>query len=151
VSSHKSEAGSLRSTESIMKSIGLLFIVQWLSILSSGVDATIMVHGSGTSNPSRCIWHVMEKIQTHAKNPVRITYRSTSTGPGVTEFLGNITFPYNDFASGDIPIPVESYQQLQDHDIEMIHLPVLMGAIGMFHSVPVKKGRNLNMTSCTLA
>jgi ABC-type phosphate transport system substrate-binding protein len=151
VSSHKSEAGSLKSTESIMKSFGFLCFVQWLSSLSPGVYATIVVHGSGTSNPSRCIWHVMEQIQTQTKNPVRITYRSTSTGPGVTEFLGNVTFPYNDFASGDIPIPVENYRQLQDNDIEIIHLPVLMGAIGMFHSVPVKKGRNLNMTACTLA
>jgi ABC-type phosphate transport system substrate-binding protein len=43
----------------------------------------------------------------------------------------------------------DRFSQLNDVGIEMIHLPVLLGAVSFFHSVPgVEK---LNLTSCLLA
>ena len=127
------------------------FVATSLFVIPRHTNANVGIHGSGTSNPSHCIWHIMEQIQSQVKNPVRLTYRSTSTGPGITEFLGNLTMPYTDFASGDIPLSADQYEALQDSGVEFIHLPIVMGAIGMFHSAPVKRGHDLNLTSCTLA
>jgi phosphate transport system substrate-binding protein len=94
----------------------------------------------------------MEKIQIQSKIPTRLTYRSTSTGPGQRDFVGNGTHTYNtDFASGDYPMTPDNYQLLQSHNVEMIHVPVLLGAIGVFHSVPVEEGTHLNLTACIIA
>ena len=83
----------------------------------------------------------MEQIETQVKNPIRLTYRSTSTGPGKTEFMGNVTSPYTDFASGDTPLSGEQYETLTSAGVEVIHLPIVMGAIGMFHSAPQSESR----------
>eukprot|EP00934_Nitzschia_sp_Nitz4_P003982 Nitzschia sp. Nitz4//scaffold216_size36101//28990//30714//NITZ4_007785-RA/size36101-snap-gene-0.19-mRNA-1//-1//CDS//3329542206//3972//frame0 len=111
----------------------------------------VQVHGSGTSNPARCFWHVLEEMQVQSKIPTKLTYRSTASGNGISDFIGNITTPNNDFASGDIPFTAENYKLLTDAGVEMLHLPVLLGAVGVFHTVPVKTGHTLNMTACLLA
>lgn len=119
-------------------------------------DSIVQFHGSGTSNPDRCYWHVIETMSAQTKVPSWITYRSTSSGPGQTEFMGNVTHPFTHFASSDYPLPGDLYQTLKDAGKEMIHLPVLMGAIGIFHSVPLQQQdalqtSDLNLTSCLVA
>jgi ABC-type phosphate transport system substrate-binding protein len=91
------------------------------------------------------------------KLPNWTTYRSTSSGPGQAEFMGNITHPFIHFASSDYPLPKEKYDVLKNAGKEIIHLPVLTGAIGIFHSVPLLKHEDqhvaldLNLTSCLVA
>jgi len=91
------------------------------------------------------------------KIPTWMTYRSTSSGPGQEEFMGNITHPFTHFASSDYPLPKQLYNSLHSAGKEMIHLPVLVGAIGVFHSVPLKQPNgplemiDLNLTSCLVA
>lgn len=71
--------------------------------------------------------------------------------------MGNITHPFTHFASADYPLPKEQFDQLSNAGQGMIHLPVLMGAVGIFHSVPLQKHdplkepANLNLTSCLVA
>ena len=115
------------------------------------ISPIVQVHGSGASNPSRCYWHVLEAMEAQTKIPIRMTYRATASGNGQSDFVGNVTIPQNDFSSGDYPMRQDRYNTLKKQGIEMVHLPVLLGAIGFFHSVPVKPGHTLNMTSCLLA
>lgn len=114
----------------------------------------VSFHGSGSSVGSRCFWHVLETLRGQTKISTRGTYRSTGSGAGVTEFLGNITHPFNDFASADYPLHKEQYDQLAAAGQGVVHLPVVMGAVGVFHAVPLQNmdaAMNLNLTSCLVA
>ena len=119
-----------------------------------GGSSVIQFHGSGSSASRRCFWHVMEQLAGQTKLVTRGTYRSTGSGTGAKEFIGNITYPYNDFGSADYPLPKEDYDNLTSASIEMVHLPVVMGAVAVFHSIPVVKdiaGTDFNLTSCLVA
>ncbi len=140
----------------ISRLILLLFSALCTFAVCQSDESIVQFHGSGTSNPDRCYWHVIEALSSQTKLPSWITYRSTSSGPGQEEFMGNITHPFTHFASSDYPLPGELYETLKDAGKEMIHLPVLMGAIGIFHSVPLKhqdalETTDLNLTSCLVA
>ncbi len=114
-------------------------------------NEVIQFHGSGSTVGSRCIWHILETMGEQTKVPMRATYRSTGSGTGEEEFMGNITYSYNDFGSSDYPLPKEQFELLQDAGQEMIHLPVIMGAMAVFHSVPMNSASDLNLTSCLVA
>lgn len=89
-----------------------------------------------------------------AKEPLHLTYRAVGSSTGILDFVGDLVnetmVPRNDFGSGDVPIPTDDYNLLTNQfGIEMLHLPVVLGAISFFHSVPnVPK---LELTSCLLA
>jgi ABC-type phosphate transport system substrate-binding protein len=108
------------------------------------------VHGSGTTNPSKCFWNVMDMIEEQTKLPTRMTYRAVGSSTGIIEFIGNTFVPDNDFGSGDIPISTTAFTALQDAGVEMLHLPILFGAISFFHSVQTG-GKKLNLDACVLA
>ena len=84
-------------------------------------------------------------VQAQAKLPIKMTYRGVGSGTGQEEFVGNNTIPDNDFASGDIPLSQESFDELAG---SVLHLPVVLGAISFFHSVPTEQ---LSLTPCVLA
>ena len=125
------------------------------------VGTDIAIHGSGTTNPSKCFWHIMDKLEEQIKEDTRLTYRGVGSGTGVKEFLGKGTGadgsndyqPYNDFGSGDIPISAEDWQAWNDQGIEFVQLPFVLSAVSFFHSIPgVPTGNyGLNMTACLLA
>lgn len=102
--------------------------------------------------PSCC---QMDALMDRGKLPSRLSYRAVGSSTGQAEFKGNGTtfIPENDFASGDIPITTEDYDLFQANNISIVHLPVMVGAISLFHSVPnVPQGGNgLNLTSCLIA
>jgi ABC-type phosphate transport system substrate-binding protein len=104
--------------------------------------------GSGTTNPSRCYWNIMNKLQARAGSSTRLSYRAVGSTTGIEEFIHEFTTPVIDFASGDIPITTDDFQAMQNAGIEMIHIPVVLGAVSYFHSVPVEQ---LNLTACLLA
>mmetsp|Transcript_38681 Transcript_38681/g.78899 ORF Transcript_38681/g.78899 Transcript_38681/m.78899 type:complete len:472 (-) Transcript_38681:238-1653(-) len=119
----------------------------------------LSIHGSGTTNPSKCIWLHMQSFMDRAKLPVRLTYRAVGSSTGQWEFQGvNNTgvgayVPHNDFGAGDIPISSSKYEAMKDKGIGIVHLPFVLGAISLFHNIPgVPDGPGgLNMTSCLLA
>lgn len=90
----------------------------------------------------------MDLMQTQTKLPTKMTYRGVGSTTGQAEFVGNVTLPDNDFASGDIPISAEDYDLFPAGSI--IHLPIVLGAISFFHSVPTGESK-LNLTPCVLA
>jgi ABC-type phosphate transport system substrate-binding protein len=118
------------------------------------LSSIIQIHGSGSSATRRCFWHVMETLGGQTKIPSRGTYRSIGSGEGVTEFMGNITHPQIDFGSADYPLPKENFDALTNAGVEIVHLPVVMGAVAVFHSLPLVKdsaATHLNLTSCLVA
>jgi ABC-type phosphate transport system substrate-binding protein len=108
----------------------------------------IPVHGSGTTNPSKCYWQIMDQMQAQAKLPIKMTYRGVGSSTGQAEFVGNGSVSDNMFGSGDIPITQEDYDLFPVGSI--IHLPIVLGSISFFHSVPVGDGK-LNVSPCLLA
>lgn len=119
--------------------------------LSRAADPILAVHGSGTSNPNRCFGNVMEEIQARAKLPVRLTYRSVGSSTGLAEFINERDLEKSAFAfaSTEIPVSTDDWQHFQDHNVTLLQIPTLFGAVTFFHSVPGID--NLNLTSCLLA
>ena len=70
------------------------------AVTSSAAATTIEMHGSGTTNPSKFFWKVMDVLEERARTPVRMTYRAVGSGTGQTEFKEDVS----DFGSGDIPL-----------------------------------------------
>jgi ABC-type phosphate transport system substrate-binding protein len=112
----------------------------------TGEKPVLSVHGSGTTNPSQCYWHVMDKMEARAKLPMHMTYRGIGSSSGQAEF--NTTPPVTYFGSGDLPIKKELYDYLSATEV-VFQLPVFVGAVSFFHSVP--NTPTLNLTGCTLA
>eukprot|EP00585_Thalassiosira_rotula_P012007 CAMPEP_0196133156 /NCGR_PEP_ID=MMETSP0910-20130528/2492_1 /TAXON_ID=49265 /ORGANISM="Thalassiosira rotula, Strain GSO102" /LENGTH=476 /DNA_ID=CAMNT_0041392851 /DNA_START=76 /DNA_END=1506 /DNA_ORIENTATION=+ len=123
----------------------------------------IIISGSGTTNPSKCFWHIMAKLEEQIKIPVRMTYRAVGSGTGQKEFLGkgididgtitDTEIAYNDFGSGDIPISAADKEKWNNNGIEFAQLPFVLSAVSFFHNIPgVPNGEmGLNMTACLLA
>lgn len=127
-------------------------------------DGPLIIAGSGTTNPSKCFWHIMAKLSAQIKIPTRMTYRAVGSGTGQKEFLGKgIKFPdgtvqdtmtpYNHFGSGDIPISADDKEKWNDEGVEFAQLPFVLSAVSFFHSIPgVPSGEmGLNMTACLLS
>ena len=83
------------------------------SASSVQLDSGVYLHGSGTTNPSKCkndglkltttyllvaivshhvsfpgFWHILKKLEDQIKVPARLTYRAVGSGTGISEFLG---------------------------------------------------------------
>jgi len=89
-----------------------------------------------------------------------MTYRAVGSSTGQKEFMGRIgagpgTFePLNDFGAGDIPMSEDRYNNVTANGREMVHIPFVMGAIAMFHSVPASDyapATAIDLTPCLLA
>jgi len=107
----------------------------------------ISLHGSGTTNPSKCYWTIMDQMMIQAKLPTKMDYRAVGSSTGQAEFLGDGLTSDNMFGSGDIPFSQENYDTLAG---SFYHLPVVLGAISFFHSAPTG-GQPLNLTPCMIA
>ena len=146
----------MKTTNKVLLLVLLLASVMGLTSAHSGL--TYQLHGSGTTNPSKCFWLIMEQFMDRAKVPLHMTYRAVGSSTGQAEFKGSTVngvanTPSNDFGSGDIPISSADYKNLTDSGIQFVQLPFVLGAISVFHSVPgVPDGAGgLNLTSCLLA
>jgi len=126
-----------------------LVLALCLMVDPSDAQEVISVHGSGTTNPSKCFWTIMDQMNIQAKLPIRMTYRAVGSSTGQAEFIGNGTVSDNMFGSGDIPFSAENYAQFEENTI--LHLPILLGAIAFFHSAPTGEKERLNLSPCILA
>jgi phosphate transport system substrate-binding protein len=123
-------------------------------------DGILLLHGSGTTNPSKCYWTILEQFQEQSPIPIHATYRGIGSTNGMKEFaypfLNNTVdsglYP-NFFGSGDIPVTQEIYNQINNSTFnrsnQFVHIPVLAGTISFFHNVP--NITNLNLTACILS
>ena len=91
----------------------------------------------------------MEDFTDQAKHPIRMTYRAVGSSTGIAEFVnGNSTTPAADFGSGDLPLPIDVWTGLQANGIKVMQLPILLGAVSIFHNVD---GVDLDLDACLLA
>jgi len=119
------------------------------AIPASVAQTVTSLHGSGTTNPQKCYWDIMDTLMKQSKLPIRMTYRGVGSSTGQKDFMGDAGLsPFNDFGSGDIPFSAENFNKFDPGTI--LHLPVLMGAISFFHSVPTG-GAELKLNPCLLA
>ena len=44
-------------------------------------DKVFELHGSGTTNPQRFFWKVMDILEERAANPIKLTYRGVGACP----------------------------------------------------------------------
>ena len=77
---------------------------------------------------------------------------------GQFEFVGELNTPawtrYNDFGSGDIPMKKTYYDALKAQTRSMVHIPIAIGGIGIFHSVPtaaLPTAGRIHLSGCVLA
>mmetsp|Transcript_15540 Transcript_15540/g.29320 ORF Transcript_15540/g.29320 Transcript_15540/m.29320 type:complete len:910 (+) Transcript_15540:52-2781(+) len=128
------------------------------AIASHGAAAqTVEVHGSGTTNPSKFFWDIMDSFMAMTKRDIRLTYRAVGSSTGQREFTqssdNNYAAGLTDFGSGDIPMTNARYTGLQAAGRGAVHVPFALGAIGIFHSVPEGEvgAQGLKLKPCVLA
>merc|ERR1712100_163955 len=115
---------------------------------------SIPVHGSGTTNPSKFFWKLMDVLEERSRIHLSMSYRAVGSGTGIKEFVGatNDYEPYSHFGSGDIVVPSEDYTALNDRDKGFVTIPFQLGTISFFHNVPgVPDGSALDLKPCILA
>ena len=127
-----------------------LFVALVTTVAVTAHMDVLNIHGSGTTNPSKCFWAVMEDLTDQAKHPVRLTYRAVGSGTGIAEFVNNnSSAPAADFGSGDLPIPAADYAGLRAANVTVLQLPILLSAVSVFHNVPGITA--LDLDACLLA
>ena len=129
-------------------------------------ESTFGLHGSGTTNPSRCYWTIMETLREQTIVPLHTTYRGIGSTNGMMEFaypfLNNTANDENYatfFGSGDIPLTNDLYTKITTatgSTKSFVHIPVLAGTVSFFYSAPnvtdeTSPVTNLNLTACVLA
>ena len=142
-----------------------------------GHESTFGLHGSGTTNPSRCYWSILESLREQTIIPLHTSYRGIGSTNGMIEFAhpflnttdaNDETYPHF-FGSGDIPIPSSIYNQIvtaTGNRESILHIPVLAGTVSFFYHGPnltygttsystgAVRGTpvtNLNITACVLS
>ena len=125
------------------------------STSSAHLTEILTVHGSGTTNPSKCFWAIMEDFMDQIKSPVKMTYRAVGSSTGMAEFVNNnSTTPAADFGSGDVPLSKTYWDGLTANGIQVLQLPILLGAVSVFHNVPTPTDDpdvGLDLDACLLA
>jgi len=119
-------------------------------------DANIYtLHGSGTTNPSKFFWKVMDIMEERAKVPLFMTYRAVGSSTGQKEFTGTSPAfdPLNHFGAGDIPLTQDRYNLITNKGAKLLHIPFLVGPIAVFHSVPAGElpADGIKLDSCLLS
>lgn len=99
----------------------------------------------------------MESLKEQSDVPLHMTYRAVGSSQGIEEFTAQFDSSNGAnivpvFGSGDIPISTVAYETTKNAttgESQMYHLPVLIGAISFFHSVPGYE--NLKLNACILS
>jgi phosphate ABC transporter phosphate-binding protein len=119
-----------------------------ISSLTSSITAlqtttyVLEMHGSGTTNPSKVHWDFMNLFESRLKLPTQITYRAVGSSTGRAEFIANV----NDFGCSEVPMSASEVGQMEAGAV-VLHFPLVLGAVGIFHSVP----GSLSLTGPVLA
>jgi len=137
--------------------LALTSVMGRLTSLESSLNdyGIVPLHGSGTTNPKNWFGKAMVLMEERARVPLMLTYRAVGSGTGQKEFVGNAASSwksYSHFGAGDIPMSQSNYNTLMARSPPemMVHLPFALGAIAIFHSVPMSSGE-LKLDACLLA
>ena len=114
------------------------------------------LNGAGTTNPSKYLWKIMDLFDERTRVDTKLSYRAVGSSTGYKEMTGQTPDyqAYNDFGAGDIPIPQSYYDDIASVGRGIVHVPFVMGAIGIFHSVPESdfgSSGEVDLSACLLA
>jgi ABC-type phosphate transport system substrate-binding protein len=137
----------------------MTFVVMAMTLWTCRAADPVELHGSGTTNPSKYFWKVMDLFEERAKIPLYMTYRAVGSSTGMAEFIGEDNpdgafTAYNHFGSGDVPMKSSLFPSLAANSRSMVHIPFVMGAIAIFHSVPESNfgtSGEVDLDACLLA
>eukprot|EP00438_Fugacium_kawagutii_P016178 Skav225030 [mRNA] locus=scaffold2061:101525:104040:+ [translate_table: standard] len=96
-------------------------------------------------------------MEERARVPLFMTYRAVGSSTGQKEFVGNSASQFmslNHFGAGDIPMTQDRFNTMagQSPPQDMVHIPLALGALAVFHSVPADDiGGSLKLDACLLA
>lgn len=81
-------------------------VIAVVALGAAGVSAQpYEMHGSGTTNPSKFFWKVMDLLEERARAPVSLTYRAVGKGPGRGGGATRFVTPYENRAGGGDNFP----------------------------------------------
>ena len=133
----------------------LLLLIGYCAVFAASSQTTVtQLHGSGTTNPSKLLWDVLETFESRSKIPLHLTYRAVGSSTGQKEFVGenNGFNSHTDFGSGDIPVSKANYDALtaaKGADA-LVHIPYVVGGIAVFYNLPGVTDA-VKLDGCTLA
>lgn len=147
---------------------------------NDGYYNILQIHGSGTTNPSKCIWNIMNEFMYSSSLPIRMTFRAIGTANGIDEFMNdtmNYTLSNQNniapterieslpiFSIGDYSLSTEEYKianGIVTDDDDNIGFEVLSNDSNIIQ-LPIVAGavnffhnvpniRELNLNACLLA
>lgn len=130
--------------------LALLLLSLLAPITTAQRSHVLYVAGSGTTNPSRCYWDIMNSFELQSKLPIRMTYRAVGSTTGQEEFVNdNKEIAATHFGSGDLPLTKGRYDSLTAAGHGVMQFPILVGTVSFFHSIPGVQ--NLNLTAENIA
>ena len=50
-----------------------------ITTTSSAEEEPLGLYGSGATNPSKCLWHIMAKFEEQIKIPAKLSYRAVGS------------------------------------------------------------------------
>ena len=121
-----------------------VYLSDWM--MGGGTAMSGVLAGSGTTNPSKFLWKVMDTLEERSKLPLSLTYRAVGSGTGISEFVAAQT----DFGSGDVPLPSSSWSSMSGSGRTVLQLPYLLGAVSFFTSADPQMA-GLKLDACTLS
>jgi phosphate transport system substrate-binding protein len=117
-------------------------------------EETLVVEGSGTSNPAEYLAKLIHIFNVGSKPPLKMRYRSIGSGPGIDEYINNGNrAPINDFHVSDLTLPEREINSLNNTRTPL-QVPFGLHGVSFFHSVSGYSSggaRGLNLTVDLLA
>ena len=80
-------------------------------------------------------------------NQANVQYQATGSGAGISNLLNGLT----DFAASDVPIPPPRYCQLLYQGKQVIHVPLVAGAVVIVYNLPEIRGMTLRLDGDVIA
>lgn len=133
------------------KAVVAALVLATLGTAANAQQPTLVLTGGGTTNPSKLYWFAMDNLMAYSRQPLLMTYRGIGSGNGIREFIGvnNSYTSFNDFGSGDVPMDSPGWNAWNNRSQAMVHVPIMVGPVGIFFNVPGVAGLNIN--ACTLS
>ena len=109
------------------------------------------IHGSGTTNPSLFLFNIFDQMYERMRLPIKASYDATGSSTGRRNFINHKLFDMglNDFTASELPLSTSDKSALGDTAV--LHLPFVLGAIAVFHTVPNAPAGGLKIDAPTMA
>ena len=112
------------------------------SILLIAPVLAVTISGSGSSFVFPFI-----SVAAYYYQGANVQYQAVGSGAGIVNLLNHLT----DFAASDVPMPKQMYCKLLYQGKQVIHVPLIAGAVAVVYNVPELRGMTLRLDGKVLA